>query len=611
MSVLSHPCCATLPLFGDLQGQNVTFVVCMLESMSSKQDFLKEHIIKTLFLMANSSTESMFNIISFASKVVKWCSSLVKCSLSTTLEAATWIRSLHSGNGADAVSALALALEDPSCQVVYLITDALSESASEEICSLLAETGESRPVHTVYLVGKPSDYESSTQKMLEKVSRQSGGSFQVISPYPAGATGEVNPGYSSSIHCCNATSKYLSCSLLMGHPKAHFPVCGWNPNFSTTPMTTLTNGNLMDWCTGAPHLLRGARVLARRETDGYYYLGHIAQEVKGSTDRFLIEFEKSQWLKDKVQFRMQETPLYDIIHYEDARRQPLASGDRVLAPWEAKGERYGPGTVLKGAESRDVQLANENSTVLVNFWNGQTKKVASDLALWIPLPLSERIILELQMPLVARQMLVESSADYPYIVTPGYRASGHCRQYHFDPVCWQCSTQVHARPNCSSGCSSLCHCCLGSCVPIRPKVNRPQPEDMIPGTSLTKEELSRKIEEQLSKGRIPISAGVSREEDEKEQRLKEENASKELGSCAEMENKAAEPKKSPHRETASTGLMGGAHYMADIAVQPDTCIMETMHSDKEDSHHQGADPEALLKNEPGIHIVSITCFTQA
>lgn len=26
--------------------------------------------------------------------------------------------------------------------------------------------------------------------------------------------------------------------------------------------------------------MRGARVLARREADGYYYLGHIAQEVK-------------------------------------------------------------------------------------------------------------------------------------------------------------------------------------------------------------------------------------------------------------------------------------------------------------------------------------------
>uniref|UniRef100_A0A8C3HCS6 DUF4537 domain-containing protein n=1 Tax=Chrysemys picta bellii TaxID=8478 RepID=A0A8C3HCS6_CHRPI len=476
MSVLSHPRGATLPLFGDLQDQNVTFVVSMLEGMSSKQDFLKEHLIKTLFSMANSPTESTFNIISFASK--------------------------------------------------------------------------------------------------------------------------VNPGCTSSIHCCNAISKYPSCSLLMGIPKAHFPVyvCANSPRI---PLTTLTKGDLMDWSPEAPHLLRGARVLARRETDGYYYLGHIAQEVKGSRERFLIEFERSRLLKGKVQFRMQETPLYDIIHYEDARRQPLAPGDRVLAPWEAKGERYGPGTVLKAAESSEAQLASENSGVLVNFWNGQTKKVSSDLALRIPLPLSERIILELQMPLVARQMLVDSSSDYPYIVTPGYRASGHGRQDHLDPVCWQGSTQIQSCPNCSSGCSSLCHCCLGAWVPIRPTVNRAQPEDvLIPGTSLTKEELSRKIEEQLSKGRVPISERVSKEEDKKEK--KKENVPKDLGSCVEIGNKGTEPKKSPQKEMTSKRLMGGARAMVDIAVHPDTCLMEPMHDDKEDSRHYGADPDSLQKNEPAL-----------
>ncbi|KAG6931843.1 hypothetical protein G0U57_000908, partial [Chelydra serpentina] len=605
MSVLSHPCCATLPLFGDLQDQNVTFVVNMLEGMSSKQDFLKEHLIKTLFLMANSPTESKFNIVSFASKVVKWCNSLVKCSLSNIIDATAWIRALQCGNGADAVSALAMAFEDPTCQVVYLVTDALSESASEEICSLLAETGEERPVHTVYLVEKPGDYESSTQKEMEKVARESRGSFQVITPHPSE---EVNPGCTSSIPCCNAISKYPSCSLLMGHPKAHFPVCVC-ANSSSIPLTTLIKGDLTDCSPEASHLLRGARVLARRETDGYYYPGHIAQEVKGSRERFLIEFERSRLLKGKVQFRMQETPLYDIIHYEDARRQPLTPGDRVLAPWEAKGERYGPGTVLKTAKSSEAQLASENSEVLVNFWNGQTKKVSSDLALRIPLPLSERIILELQMPLVARQMLVDSSSDYPYIVTPGYRASGQCRQDHLDPVCWQGSTQAQSCPNCSSGCSSLCHCCLGAWVPVRPTVNKAQPEDvLIPGTSLTKEELSRKIEEQLSKGRVPISERVSREEDKKEKkkRLKKENAPKDLGSCVEMGNKVTELKKSPQKEMASAGLIRGARAMVDIAVHPDTCLMEPMHNDKEDSRLYGADPPSFLKNEPALFQSSMT-----
>lgn len=53
---------------------------------------------------------------------------------------------------------------------------------------------------------------------------------------------------------------------------------------------------------------------------------------------------------------MQETPLYDILHYEDARLQPLAPGDRVLAPWEASAERFGPGTVLKVTENKEAHL---------------------------------------------------------------------------------------------------------------------------------------------------------------------------------------------------------------------------------------------------------------
>ncbi|XP_067392357.1 uncharacterized protein C11orf16 homolog isoform X2 [Emydura macquarii macquarii] len=369
----------------------------------------------------------------------------------------------------------------------------------------------------------------------------------------------------------------------------------------------MTKGDLMDWSPEAPHLLRGARVLARRETDGYYYLGHIAQEVKGSRERFLIEFERSWLLKGKVQFRMQETPLFDIIHYEDARRRPLVPGDRVLAPWEAKGERYGPGTVLKGAESKEAWLASENSEVLVNFWNGQTKKVSSDLALRIPLLLSERIVLELQMPLTARQMVVESSSDYPYIVTPGYRASGHCRQDHLDPVFWQGSTKIQSYHCCSSRCPSLCQGCLGAWMPMRPTVNRAQPEDvLIPGTNLTKEELSRKIEEQLSKGRVSISERVSREEDKKEKkRLKKESPPKDLGSCVEMGNDVIKPKSS-QQETASAGLMGGACAMVDVAVHPDTCLMEPMHKDKQNSRLCEDDPQSLLKNEPALFQFSMT-----
>lgn len=78
--------------------------------------------------------------------------------------------------------------------------------------------------------------------------------------------------------------------------------------------------------------------------------------MQGSREGFLIEFDQSHALKGKVQLGLQETPLYDILHYEDARRQPLAPGDRVLAPWEAPAKRFGPGTVLRVVENKEAPL---------------------------------------------------------------------------------------------------------------------------------------------------------------------------------------------------------------------------------------------------------------
>ncbi|KAK4829549.1 hypothetical protein QYF61_005188 [Mycteria americana] len=399
----------------------------------------------------------------------------------------------------------------------------------------------------------------------------------------------------SHVQCCHTANKDPCGSLLPRCPVTYFPVCAWNPDSLCMPWISSAKRNFIDSSPEASSFMRGARVLARREADGYYYLGHIAQEVKSSRERFLIEFDRSHTLKGKVQLHMQETPLYDIVHYEDARQHPLAPGDRVLAPWEAKAERFGPGTVLKVMENEEAHLAHTRRGVLVNFWNGQTKEVSSDQALRIPLPLSERIILELQMPLAARQMVVDSSLDYPYIVTPGYRASGHYRQGHSDLDYWPrglYSTQPCAK--CSCRCTSLPHCCLAAWEPTRPTGYKVQQEDaFIPGTSLTKEELSKKIEEQLFEVRISSSESVSREEEKKDdKRLKTENVPKDVQSCLEEDNEVIEPKKSPQREMA--------HATVDTAVNTDSWLMETVHKEEADSRQHDAETEANFKHEHGL-----------
>lgn len=186
--------------------------------------------------------------------------------------------------------------------------------------------------------------------------------------------------------------------------------------------------------------------------------------------------------------------------------------------------------------------AHNRRGVLVNFWNGQTKEVSSDQALRVPLPLSERIILELQMSLAARQMLVKSSLDYPIIVPPGYRASGHYRQGHYWPKGLY-ATQTCAK--CCCRCISLPHCCLAAWEPTQPAECRVQQEDVfMPGTSLSEEELSKKMEAQLSEVRISSSDSVSREEEEKaDKRMKTENVPKDAQSCLEEDNDVIEPRK--------------------------------------------------------------------
>ncbi|XP_071583291.1 uncharacterized protein C11orf16 homolog [Heliangelus exortis] len=398
----------------------------------------------------------------------------------------------------------------------------------------------------------------------------------------------------SHAQCCHTANKGPCGPLLPRCSVTHFPVCAWNLSSLCMPLISSAKRNSIDSSPEASSFIRGARVLAQREADGYYYLGHIAQEVKGSRERFLIEFDRSGTQKGKVQLRMQETPLYDILHYEDARQQPLAPGDRVLAPWEASAERFGPGTVLKVMEDKEAHLAYKKKAVLVNFWNGQTKEVSSDQTLRVPLPLSERIILELQMPLSARQMVVDSSLDYPYIVPPGYRASGHYRQAHSVLDYWPRGlywTQPCAK--CSCRCPLLPRCCLAAWEPMWHMGCKLQQKDAcIPGTNLTNEELSKKVEKQMSEGRISSSESVCREEDKKEdQRLKTENVPKDIWSGLEENIELIEHKKSPQRERA--------HAMVDTAVNTDSWLVETAHKEEAESRQQDAETEAHVKHEHG------------
>uniref|UniRef100_A0A8C5LT22 DUF4537 domain-containing protein n=1 Tax=Leptobrachium leishanense TaxID=445787 RepID=A0A8C5LT22_9ANUR len=120
-------------------------------------------------------------------------------------------------------------------------------------------------------------------------------------------------------------------------------------------------------------------VLARRQHDGFYYLASVKQEEEHGM--FLVEFNKS--VGEQYPTKLQKTEAYDIIQYFDALRHCIVPGDNVLAPWESKQVRYGPGTVILGLETRDPLQATEDEELIVSFWNGKKAKIPLGVAVWI------------------------------------------------------------------------------------------------------------------------------------------------------------------------------------------------------------------------------------
>ncbi|KAJ7329109.1 hypothetical protein JRQ81_015283 [Phrynocephalus forsythii] len=486
-------CPGTLPV-ANIYEQNVVFVLCVLESSPSIQYILKELLIKTLYSLASKVLDSMFNVVSCTSKVLKWQNGLVKCSLTSVTEAAAWIRGLQINSGARVLNPLPTALEDPISQAVYIFTSGLPIYIVEGICSHLKETKQAQPVHVVYFVGSKEESKSDSQNVLENVAKESGGSFQAVHLNSDVASDEDNPGCVAG----NSHSDWI-CSLA-GHHTTQFPMGTWNMDCPNTFLRNSIKEDVADKPLTIPNLLKGIRVLARKETDGYYYLGHIVQKVEDSRERVLIKFERAQRSqKGRVQFQMQETPLYDVIDYEDARWQPLAPGDGVLAPWKKKSQRHGPGIILQVEEAASSHSAFKNSKVVVNFWNGQTREMSADVAVRIPPSLRERIVLELHMPLAARQMLVEENPDYPHVAPPGYRASGPWKWNHLDRMAQHGTSGIHhVRIPCSSLHLTPCYFCTPSWETTK---------SLAFERHLKKEELSRNLEKELSEGQLPISEG--------------------------------------------------------------------------------------------------------
>ncbi|XP_067902455.1 uncharacterized protein C11orf16 homolog isoform X2 [Heterodontus francisci] len=359
-------------LFGDIRDTNVTFVLDTSESMQAHFSTVKYHLVETLLAKAYSTNYTRFNIVEFSNKVTKWCDRIVTCSPQTVYSAIQWIQSLSCTLGRNLLGALTAAFDDP---VIPVYPADLSTSGP--LYSDLKYCTVKRALNNNPYIG----------------SRVDGSDPETFLMYPVSAD---SPQVTAGIW------KYAD-------PR---------------------EGPL-----GSSQLISGASVLARRESDGFYYRGTIRQEVEVRKGLFLIEFDKStKDPSEKWKASVQKTALHDIIQYNEAMRHSVVPGDKVLAPWESDETRYGPGTVVFGIETRNPLQVMEDDELSINFWNGKTVKVSRNVAMWIQSALYERVRQELLTPLSSRQQLKNEELSTCCDVCPLRPQTVPVHLCHFEPT---------------------------------------------------------------------------------------------------------------------------------------------------------------------------------
>ncbi|XP_029767400.1 uncharacterized protein C11orf16 homolog [Terrapene carolina triunguis] len=194
--------------------------------------------------------------------------------------------------------------------------------------------------------------------------------------------------------------------------------CSWISHCPHFPDTAYKHMKVWEKSVNIAHV----PVLARRESDGFYYLGTIKQEIEqGERGTFLVEFDKPPASGDKYSVCVQKTSRDDILEYVNGMRHSILPGDKVLAPWEPDLVRYGPGTILLGIETRDPLRASEDEEIMVYFWNDKKVKVPLGVALWIPPDTWERIVEMIHMPFTSRLKFMNSPTT-----TSSYTSTCRC-----------------------------------------------------------------------------------------------------------------------------------------------------------------------------------------
>ncbi|XP_048578753.1 uncharacterized protein LOC5513500 isoform X2 [Nematostella vectensis] len=458
-------------IFGNILERNVVFLLDTSGSMYHCLDVVREHLIEILFFRATSGQDTMFNVIEFNEEVTKWADRMVQCTPRTVSVASEWINKLQCGTSTNTMGALLEAYDDDGMQAIYLVTDGMPDQRPGVIIENVRKLHKGRPIHAIYLCSAKADV--AAVEFLEDLAKETNGSLHVISLTMFGRIQKVTPvfnqkseflrSYSQDLLSPNITPTFSSDEntksnidfnnysyserptsappasgfvprlydpktfatvLKAPHGSVPIPYVSWSKfekprgysnvlNYADSVLASRGLAQFVDKVTSsvpvAASVMKGVQVLAKRDSDGLYYMGTITDQ--GERDQFVIEFHKCPALRKP---HVQETPVQDFIAYKDAVRQHVCLGDKVLAPWQPDG-RYGPGTVIDGVDTRDLQPPGyeDKGHLLVTFYNGQTVEIGAGVAVRIPLALFDRLVTELQLPESQRRKITIATDSTP------------------------------------------------------------------------------------------------------------------------------------------------------------------------------------------------------
>lgn len=417
--------------------RNVTYVLDTSEAMAAILGTVKNLIIQSLLTKA-SLRNSLFNIITCSYKITSLSEHMIPCAPDTVYQALSWIHSLRTSPGNDLLTALITAFSDPACQSVHLVTNSLPDNLENCLNSLSTFTA--RPVHTFH-VSEKQDLDRDVLDFLKCLTSATKGSCYRLSLNSNAPAEQL-----ALLHSSEHQIQHQSCSkdkCQVSYYKPFHAVCispYWcsmgNP-FSVTPCV------LGKVARGA-EFFPGCRVLARREVDGFYYLGTIVHQLQDRGGLFMVTFDKCL-PKDNTMMEIispQLTCQPDMVNITQAHKHSIVPGDTVLAPWEFQMSRYGPGRVVSGMEVRDSVKGGMGDGLVVLFWNGIRLHVRKDLAVWIPASHHEQIIRELQ----------------PNVLRPGCLNHSQCSHINWSPVC--CINHIN---HCLPTTPSMCLCPVKNC----------------------------------------------------------------------------------------------------------------------------------------------------